>query len=184
MARMIADLLDFTRGRLGGGIPIAPQSAHLRRICQHALEELEAGHPERHLRLEAEGDFQGEWDPDRLAQVVGNLGKNALDYSPEGTPVEFTLRDEGDTVRLEVHNQGAPIPAEHLPHLFEPFRRGSLEERDSPSGLGLGLYIVQQIIQAHGGTIEVRSNAADGTTFTVRLPRRAAGGQSHKPPPQ
>ncbi|WP_224371791.1 sensor histidine kinase [Hyalangium versicolor] len=184
MVRMIADLLDFTRGRLGGGIPITSRPANLRDICRHCLDELESSHPERQLRLEAEGDFQGEWDPDRLAQLAGNLGKNALDYSSEGTPVEFTLRDEGDTLCIEVHNEGAPIPADSIPHLFEPFRRGAEEERRSPSGLRLGLYIVHQIVQAHGGTIEVRSNAEEGTTFMVRLPRHSVGGRNGRASPE
>jgi len=175
MARMIGDLLDFTRGRRGGGIPLSRRSANLRHICRHALDELEASHPGRELRLKAEGHFLGEWDPDRLAQLVGNLGKNALDYSPEGTPVEFSLYDDGCSLRLEVHNVGAPIPADRIPHLFEPFRRGPQDEKHPTSGLGLGLYIVQQIVQSHGGTIEVRSTVADGTTFTVRLPRRGTG---------
>ncbi|HYO58930.1 sensor histidine kinase [Archangium sp.] len=172
MARMIEELLDFTRGRLGGGIPLTPRPTNLRHLCRHVLEELESSHPGRELRLEAPGNFQGEWDPDRLAQVLVNLGKNALDYSPEGTPVEFTLHDEGDTLRVVVHNKGAPIPAEQLPRIFEPFRRATLDEGHPACGLGLGLFIVQQIVHAHGGTIEVRSTEADGTTFTVRLPRR------------
>ncbi len=177
MGRMIEDLLDFTRGRLGGGIPINRQPANLRHICRHVLEELELGHPERELRLSATGNFQGEWDPDRLSQLIGNLGKNALDYSPEPTPVDFVLRDEGDSVLVEVHNAGSPISADQLPHVFEPFRRAT--ER-ATAGLGLGLFIVQQIVRAHGGTIEVCSTEADGTTFTVRLPRQGA---RHGSPP-
>ncbi|HEX5748394.1 MAG TPA: GAF domain-containing protein [Archangium sp.] len=171
MGRMISDLLDFTRGRLGGGIPIHPRPANLRHICQNVVEELEAGHPERKLKLTAVGRFQGAWDPDRLAQAFGNLGKNALEYSPEGSLVDFVLRDEGDTVRLEVHNEGPPIPVEGLSSVFEPFQRAV--EHTGSSGLGLGLFIVQQIITAHGGTVEVRSTEAEGTTFTVRLPRHA-----------
>ncbi len=173
MQRMISELLDFTRGRLGGGIPIHPRSFNLRHLCRHVLEELEASHPERELRLEARGDFQGEWDQDRLAQVLGNLGKNALQYSPADTRVDFVLRDEGDTLRVEVHNEGPPIPAERLSQVFEPFQRAVEEERYTSSGLGLGLFIVQQIIAAHGGSVEVRSTEAEGTTFTVRLPRRS-----------
>jgi PAS domain S-box-containing protein len=174
MGRMISDLLDFTRGRLGGGLPIHPRPANLRHICRNVVEELEAGHPERKLRLAAEGRFQGAWDPDRLAQAFGNLGKNALQYSPEGTPVDFVLRDEGDAVSLAVHNDGPPIAAEELSSVFEPFQRAV--EHHVSSGLGLGLFIVQQIITAHGGTVEVRSNEAEGTTFTVRLPRVSGEG--------
>jgi PAS domain S-box-containing protein len=171
MGRMIGDLLDFTRGRLGGGIPITRTPSNLRHICRHVLEELEAIHLERELRLSATGDFQGEWDADRLAQLLGNLGKNALDYSPEDTPVDFVLSDEGDTVRMAVHNAGTPIPEAQLPHLFEPFRRAEEGGARVPSGLGLGLYIVQQIAEAHGGTVEVRSREGEGTTFIVSLPR-------------
>ena len=171
MGRMIGELLDFTRGRLGGGIPISRQPLNLRHLCRHVLEELEAAHPGRELRLEAEGHFQGEWDPDRLTQVFGNLIKNALDYSPEGSPVRVSLHDEGEGVRVEVHNQGAPIPAELLPSIFEPFRRCAEEGRHPTSGLGLGLFIVEQIVHGHGGTVSVRSSQEEGTTFTVRLPR-------------
>jgi signal transduction histidine kinase len=172
---MISDLLDFTRGRASGGIPIHPQPSDLQQICRHVVEELEAGHPERKLRLSAEGHFHGAWDPDRLAQAFGNLGKNALEYSPEGTPVDLVLRDEGDTVSVAVHNEGPPIPAEALPSVFEPFLRAV--ENHASSGLGLGLFIVQQIITAHGGTVEVRSTQEEGTTFTVRLPRHSAGSE-------
>ncbi|NMO16221.1 PAS domain-containing protein [Pyxidicoccus fallax] len=176
MSRMISDLLDLTRGRLGGGIPIHARPANLRAICEHVVEELEAGNPRRTLRLQTRGArFQGTWDADRLAQLLGNLGKNALDYSPEDIPVDFVLRDEGDAVRVEVHNGGAPIPPELLPHLFEPFRKAADEGRPK-SGLGLGLFIVQQIAQAHGGRVEARSSRAEGTTFTVWLPRSAPGG--------
>jgi PAS domain S-box-containing protein len=171
MARMIGELLDFTRGRLGGGIPVSPQHLNLRHLVRHVMEELEAGHPGRELRLEGPGRFEGEWDPDRLSQVIGNLVKNALDYSPEGTPVRLRLRDEGESVVLEVNNAGPPIPAELLPTIFEPFRRLTRDSPHPASGLGLGLYIVEQIVRGHGGTSSVRSSAEEGTTFTVRLPR-------------
>ncbi|ATB42611.1 histidine kinase [Cystobacter fuscus] len=184
MGRMIGELLDFTRGRLGGGIPIQPRAANLRHLCQQVLEELESSHPGRELRLRAEGDFQGVWDADRLVQLLGNLGKNALDYSPPGTPVDFVLHDEEDAVRVEVHNEGPPIPASLLPEIFEPFRRAVSGETSPRSGLGLGLFIVQRIAQAHEGRVEVRSTEDAGTTFTLFLPRRArrvpeSGGERH-----
>jgi signal transduction histidine kinase len=175
MGRMIAQLLDFTRGRLGGGIPIQRQPGSLRHLCRHVVEELEASHPERELRLTATGDFQGEWDPDRLAQALGNLGKNALEHGAPDTPVDFLLREEGEHVSVEVHNEGPPIPAELLPYLFEPFRRAVGEESVAREGLGLGLFIVKEIVAAHGGSVQVRSTREEGTCFTVRLPRRAQG---------
>ncbi|HEX8702845.1 MAG TPA: ATP-binding protein [Myxococcaceae bacterium] len=172
MGRMISDLLDFTRGRLGGGIPLTRRPGDLRQICRPVLEELGMGGPGSPLRLSTEGDFQGEWDADRLAQLVGNLVKNALDYSPQGSPVTVSLSDEGTWIRLEVHNHGESIPPEVLPRLFEPFRRGMREGEESQhSGLGLGLFIARQITQAHGGTLEAHSTQEDGTTFRVRLPR-------------
>ncbi|QSQ23724.1 PAS domain-containing protein [Pyxidicoccus parkwayensis] len=175
MERMVSDLLDFTRGRLGGGIPISSRPANLRSLCQQVQEELEVGHPQRDLRLSIRGErFQGVWDADRLVQLLGNLGKNALDYSPGDSPVDFVLRDEGARVCVEVHNAGPPIPADLLPHIFEPFRRAT-DQGHPTSGLGLGLFIVQQIARAHGGRVEVRSSAAEGTTFTVWLPRSAPG---------
>jgi len=176
MGRMISDLLDFTRGRLGGGIPLARRAGDLRQICRPVLEELGLGGPGSPLRLSTEGEFQGEWDADRLAQLVGNLVKNALDYSPPGSPVMVALRDEGAWVRLEVHNQGEPIPSEVLPQLFEPFRRGMREEDSQHSGLGLGLFIAQQISRAHGGTLEAHSTREDGTIFRLRLPRSVPAG--------
>jgi signal transduction histidine kinase len=177
MGRMISDLLDFTRGRLGGGIPLTRRPGDLRLICRPVLEELGMGSPGSPLRLSTEGDFRGEWDADRLAQLVGNLVKNALDYSRKDSPVTVALYDEDPWIRLEVHNHGEPIPADVLPRLFEPFRRGMHEEEDTQhSGLGLGLFIAQQITLAHGGTLEAHSTQADGTTFRVRLPRAAPGG--------
>ncbi|QRN99658.1 PAS domain-containing protein [Archangium violaceum] len=178
MGRMIAELLDFTRGRLGGGIPIHRQPMNLRHQCRHVMEELEISHPGRELRLVAEGHFHGMWDPDRLAQLLGNLGKNALDYSPPDTRVDFRLHDEGDSVRVEVHNEGSPIPCELLSGIFEPFRRAVEGDGHPTSGLGLGLFIVQRIAEAHGGTVEVRSHVGDGTTFIVRLPRYAGGSEA------
>jgi PAS domain S-box-containing protein len=173
MGRMIGELLDFTRGRLGGGIPIARRPGDLRPLCRHVLDELRVARPDREVRLQGEGQFQGEWDGDRLSQLVGNLAKNALDYSPEHTPVTVSLHDEGERVRLEVHNHGEPIPAEILPVIFEPFRRGVKAEDSKPSGLGLGLFIARQIALAHGGTLEVRSARGEGTRFIVSLPRAA-----------
>ena len=168
MRRMISELLDFTRGRLGGGIPIERVAGDLRLVLRQGVEELEAAWPERSVRLTVEpGRYEGMWDADRLVQVVSNLGSNALQYSPADTPVSFLLREGTEMVVLEVHNQGTPIPAEALPTLFDPFRRAS----SGGTGLGLGLYIVEQVVTGHKGRIEVSSTAEAGTTFRVLLPR-------------
>jgi len=181
MKRMISDLLDFARGRLGGGIPLNPRELELTALGHEVVEELEAGRPGREVELEVEGDLRGEWDADRLSQLLINLGKNALDYSPEGSRVRLSLHGEDGFVRLEVHNEGPPIPPERLGSIFEPFRRftGEAQSPTSTSGLGLGLYIVEQIVRAHGGSVAVRSTQEEGTTFTVRLPRRPVRTEAH-----
>jgi signal transduction histidine kinase len=170
--RMIRDLLDFTQSRLGGGIPISRRPTDLQAAVWEVMEEVGATHPDREVRVNALGDGQGEWDPDRLAQVLQNLLTNALRYSPPGTPVEVRTRDEGEVVSIEVHNRGDPIPPERLGRLFEPFQRGTGPDPSTRS-VGLGLYIVKQLVAAHGGTVSARSSAEEGTTFQVRLPRAA-----------
>lgn len=178
MKRMISELLDFTRGRLGGGIPIQRTAGDLRSVVRLGVDELEAAWPERKLAFRVEpGRYEGEWDEDRLLQVVSNLGGNALQYSPADAPVSFKLYDGGDFVVLEVHNPGEPISPEMLPRLFDPFRRGAMEGvgGGSSSGLGLGLYIVEQVVKGHGGRIEVTSTAQAGTAVRVTLPRLPTG---------
>jgi PAS domain S-box-containing protein len=168
MKRMIEELLDFTRGRLGGGIPIHRKPGDLRAVVRQGVEELEAAWPDRQVLLQVEpGRYEGEWDAGRFVQVVSNLGGNALQYSPPGSPVTFRLKDEGGAVVLEVHNPGPPIPPEALPHLFDPFRRAASDG----GGLGLGLYIVEQVVTGHQGSLSVTSTAQEGTTFRVSVPR-------------
>ncbi|MCY1018917.1 PAS domain S-box protein [Pyxidicoccus sp. MSG2] len=178
MRRMISELLDFTRGRLGGGIPIQRAVGDVRAVVRQGVEELEAAFPERSLRIQVgPGRYEGQWDADRLLQVVSNLGGNALQYGPPELPVTFLLADAGDAVVLEVHNGGEPIAPEMLPRLFDPFRRGTSAGHagGTGAGLGLGLYIVEQVVKGHGGRIEVQSEAEAGTTFRVTLPRAQPG---------
>jgi PAS domain S-box-containing protein len=170
-ARMTNDLLDFTQARVGA-LPLQPRSANLLELTRQVVEEVQLAHPDRQLRMETAGDGQGEWDVDRVAQVITNIVGNAIQHSPPGTPVHVSARGEDGTVVLEVRNQGNPIPPELLPRLFEPFRRGDSAEPGRGS-VGLGLYISQQVVLGHGGHIDVRSSVEDGTTFTVRLPRHA-----------
>jgi signal transduction histidine kinase len=176
---MIDDLMDFTRGRLGGGIPLRRSVVDLRALCTDVIEEAQTAHG-RPIDVSVTGDARGHWDADRLAQVLSNLVGNAMQHSPPDAPVHVDVRDEPEFTVLEVTNQGPPIPAEQLAHIFEPFRRG--EGRKSV-GLGLGLYIVERIVHAHGGTITVRSTREDGTTFSMRMPRRRAGDRGETPTP-
>jgi PAS domain S-box-containing protein len=167
--RMIGDLLDFTQARVGG-IPIHPKPLDFHEHVHRVLEEMRLAWPERTLDFHASGNGRGAWDEGRLAQVVTNLVGNALQHSPPGTPVRVTSQGGDGHVLLEVHNQGVPIPAELLPTLFEPYQRGP-ESGAGRGSLGLGLFIARQIVLGHGGTLEVRSSADDGTLFMVRLPR-------------
>jgi PAS domain S-box-containing protein len=171
--RMIRDLLDFTRARLGGGILLQRGPCDLHALTEQVVEEVRLAHPEREVHLAGSGPGGGQWDGDRLAQVITNLVSNALAYSPPGTPVRVETSGEEDAVLLRVHNTGEPIPPELLPRLFEPLTRGKKEKAGTTSrSIGLGLYIVNHIVRAHGGRVEVRSNPNEGTTFTVRLPLR------------
>ena len=171
VAHMIEDLSDFTRGRLGGGIQITRTPADLRDICGRVVEELQIARPGSSIVLRAAGDLHGQWDGERLAQVLSNLLGNALEHGDAGAPVRIELTGRDRDVTIQVANQGRRIAPEELRDLFEPFRRGA---GSSPRrGLGLGLYIVERIVTAHGGTVTAESTDADGTRFTVRLPRTA-----------
>ena len=171
--RLISDLLDFTQARLGGGIVLDRRPADLRAIVRPVVEELELTHPERTFVVTLQGDGHGQWDPDRISQVVGNLLANAVHYSPADTVIRLTAQDDGEDLLLTVHNQGKPIPAERLPQIFEPLRRAASELTKSSRSVGLGLYIVKHIVEAHRGSVSVESTQENGTTLSVRLPRHA-----------
>lgn len=171
MDRLIHDLLDYTRARQGGGIPIHPAACDLLALCNQVIDNMRVLAPDRVVRVSAKGDTRGEWDCDRALQVIANLVTNAVRYSPPDSDVTLALEDGHDAVTLEVHNDGPPIPSEALPTLFDAFQRGDGAHASQPAGLGLGLYIVQQLVTSHGGEVAVRSAEGRGTTFTVRLPR-------------
>ena len=172
MSRMIEDMLDLARARLAGGIPLKREPADLGALVQRVVQEHQAAFPDRRIELLLEGDLTGDWDADRLAQVASNLIGNALQHG-----------DAGEAGRASASTARAPtscvcrsptparIPPELLPHLFDPFRGGQRRPGRS-EGLGLGLYIVQQIVQAHQGSVDVQSGEATHTVFRVKMPRR------------
>jgi PAS domain S-box-containing protein len=172
MEAMIRDLLDFARGRLGGGIPIARTKCDLRPLCEKVVQEMKQAYPARMLKFTGIGDLRGEWDPDRVEQVLSNLIGNAIKHGSD--PIFVTGHEKGDHVVTTVHNQGPVIPAAAIPTLFEPFTtaHGVDGAQAGHKGLGLGLYIVSEIVHAHGGTISVSSVEGKGTTFTILWPRR------------
>jgi signal transduction histidine kinase len=175
MGRIIADLLSYTRTRLGTGIPISRRPARLDEIVRRVVDELSASNADREISIRVDGDVSGEWDPDRLEQVASNLVSNAVDHGDPAAPVEVELSGEPERVILRVRNQGPPVPPEVLGHLFEPFSRGPDEKSRKASGLGLGLYISREIVRGHGGEIAASSEPNE-TSVTVRLPRRDADG--------
>jgi PAS domain S-box-containing protein len=166
MAAMIRDVLDFTRGRLGGGIPIEREPCDLGHICAEAVAEMKQAHPGRAIHCDAIGNLSGKWDPARIEQVLSNLIGNAVQHGLD--PIRVSARnDDRDGVIVTVHSMGTPIPDELIPTIFEPFRRG---ERGSSQGLGLGLYIVSEIVRSHGASVSVSSSERDGTMFTIHWP--------------
>ena len=171
MARMIEDLFDYTLAALGKGIPIRYRAVDLAVIAEEAVSEARAAHAGRQFSLRKEGDLHGVWDSDRLHQILQNLLGNAVQYGDATSPIGISCVEdvEAGTVEICVQNQGEPIPAELLPHVFEAYRRGAGAGR---SGLGLGLYIARRVVEAHRGLISVASSEEAGTQFTVRLPKR------------
>ncbi len=174
MAKLIGDMIDFASTWLGSAMPLNCEPVDLQMLCHEVVEGFRASHPQRTLHFNPRGDLTGNWDAARIRQVVSNLLGNALQHgSPDG-PVDLSAASEGSTVVLSVHNEGAPIPPEALPTLFDPLVRHTVESasKRAPGSIGLGLYIVREIVNAKGGTIAVASTAQEGTTFTVRIPRQ------------
>ncbi len=171
MNRMISDLLDLTRTRFGEPIPIVRAMVDLDPLCRQVLAELEGLCAIGGLHFTSKGDLRGEWDSDRVAQVLSNLLKNAIQHGAANDPISLVAQGKTDEIVLEVHNGGGPIPPGALSTIFEPMVR-HVADAHTNAGLGLGLYIASQIVLAHGGTLDAASTEAMGTTFTVRLPRR------------
>jgi signal transduction histidine kinase len=168
MERMIRDLLDFARGHLGGGFTIVPTAFDARAFLASRVQEIADAHPDRDVQCVApsvSGDFHVEWDADRISQVITNLVHNALVHGRD--PIVVEPHDEGEQVSITVRNHGE-IPPAILPRLFDAFSTDTSEK--AHGGLGLGLYIVQQIAHAHGGEVVANSEGGE-TTVRVRLPR-------------
>ncbi|MES2523449.1 MAG: sensor histidine kinase [Gemmatimonadota bacterium] len=172
MHGMIDDLLDFTRSRMGAPVVISRDQADLGKVARQAVDEMEVSHPGRAFALQASGELQGQWDGGRIGQVLSNLLGNAVHHGDPAAPI--TVRATGDTtyVTLCVHNHGAPIEPANIPSLFGPFKRlKDGKVTGAAHHLGLGLYIADRIVVAHGGRIAVESSAQQGTSFTATLPR-------------
>ncbi|MCC2962888.1 sensor histidine kinase [Massilia sp. IC2-278] len=178
MNTLIGDLLDFTRTRLGQGMPMKPAAANIAEVARQAVAQACAFHPEHRIRLEMTGQLDGHWDAARIGQVFSNLIGNAVKHGSMEAPIDVVLNgDDASGIVATVHNGGEPIPEDDLPRIFEPLCRASTSSHQArnDSGLGLGLFIAREIVQGHGGALTVDSSAQDGTTFSVHLPRARHG---------
>jgi phosphoserine phosphatase RsbU/P len=164
---LVDDLLDATRARLGGLLPINRETVDLARVVRQATENQRAAG--RTITLDCPPTLITSCDGKRIAQVINNLLGNAVQHSPPNSTIRVRLRaGHHGTNEITVHNEGPPIPEELRSRLFEPLERA--ESTSTNHSIGLGLYIVHQIVVSHGGTIDVESTADSGTTFRVRLP--------------
>jgi signal transduction histidine kinase len=172
MGSMIKDLLEYTRTRLGRSIPIAREAASIEQICSLAFDEIRAAHPERMFKLEVSGELRGQFDSERLQQVLSNLLGNAVQHGARDQPITLSARGEADRITIQVKNRGRPISKDQLQVIFNPLVQLPTNETDGmPTSLGLGLYIAREIVTMHGGTMVAESSAEDGTVFIARLPR-------------
>lgn len=176
MATMVSDLLEFVRSRLGVSLPVERQPMEMVIACREAIDEASAGHPDCNPDFNYTGDTQGEWDRNRIDQLLRNLIGNALQHGAASHKITVTLTGGESYVTLSVHNGGEPIAQEAIGSIFDPLVRSANEKvgNHNPStSLGLGLFIVKEVVNSHGGSITVTSNFGDGTTFTVVLPKKA-----------
>ncbi|HCF60824.1 MAG TPA: hypothetical protein DFS52_22835 [Myxococcales bacterium] len=172
MGTLVNTLLDYSRTRSGQAIPVKRKHGDLELWSRRLVEDLQAANPNRVLVFESLGDLGGEWDLDRVSQVLSNLVSNAVKFGDPAEPIRILADGSAPgEIALEVHNRGAPIAPEKVAQLFEPFVKAHEEGAGATGGLGLGLFIVREIARAHGGTVEVRSSAEEGTSVSVRLPR-------------
>jgi signal transduction histidine kinase len=171
MNRLVGDLLELTRTRMGDSIPITRAHTDIGGLLQDVVDELSASHPAHRVEIRKSGDLRGMWDCERLIQALINLASNAVHHGATDSPITIAATGTDDEVTISVHNEGPPIQPDQMDHLFDAMKEiqpGGIRDRRH---LGLGLYIVDKIVAAHGGRIEVQSSKGEGTTFTIHLPR-------------
>ncbi|HEX3409076.1 MAG TPA: HAMP domain-containing sensor histidine kinase [Candidatus Binataceae bacterium] len=176
---MVKDIIDFTRGRFGEPMRIARVRADLRTVVADILSEIQCANPDAMLSLDAPSPCPGEWDSERLSQLLWNLVTNAIQHG-KAKHVGVKLGIDNDEVVIAVHNEGPPIPPAALTTIFNPLMRDGDSEHH-PVGLGLGLFICKEIVKAHGGSITVTSSWEGGTTFTVHMNSRGYGSAQVSP---
>lgn len=171
--QIVTDLLDLAKANLGSGIPIQKENVDLSEVCHSLVEELRVSRPEITVVLQEGNRALGQFDATRMGQVFSNLIANAFHHGDHAKPITVTLSESPTAVEFSVHNWGKPIPADVLPYLFDPkgrYSRLTSEHHEASGGLGLGLFIVGEIVARHGGSIDVDSSPQAGTVFRVLLP--------------
>lgn len=178
---LLDDLVDFNRTRLGVGFKVEPSEIDLAAVVDDELDQLRGAHPNRQIELSVTGETRGRWDGARLQQLLRNLVSNGFKFGVPDAPIRVAMRGAEADVRLEVTNTGPAIDPSTLRQIFDPLQRGlaQSDSHDAREGLGLGLFIVREIAEAHGGEVEVRSDGRE-TTFSVRLPRNVDGPANHR----
>lgn len=167
MAELIDNVMDFARGRLGGGLSLSQRATDLAPALEHVVRELEVAWPGRQIVRDLQVTELVYCDGRRIGQLLSNLLGNALVHGAPDGPVRVSTAVENENFTLRVRNSGDPIPEDAMARLFEPFTREDV--RPSQQGLGLGLYIASEIARAHGGELSARSTG-DETCFTLRMP--------------
>jgi signal transduction histidine kinase len=170
MDSIVKSLLDYARAKAGALVKLEREPIDLSALAARVIEELTVNVTGRSIELRAEGDLSGQWDAGRLEQVLGHLISNALRHGDEGTSV-LTLKGKPDRVEISIHSRGPAIPADLLPRLFDPFQIGPRPAGTPRRSIGLGLFIVKELVNAHDGQVSVESSDGAGTRFTVTLPR-------------
>jgi signal transduction histidine kinase len=171
MNQMVMDLLDFARTRFGDRIPIVREETDMQKVVRDVVAEVTASSPDRTVAIETSGDLRGRWDANRLAQMLTNLVGNAVEHGAADAPITVAARGAEREVVLSVHSNGPAIPKNEMRQIFDAMKHGTQNVARDRRHLGLGLYIVDKIVAAHGGSVDVRSSKEQGTTFTVHLPR-------------
>jgi signal transduction histidine kinase len=174
MGRLVDDLIDYTRSHLGSALPMHLTKANMGLICRSVVEELRLAHPERAIHFDTGTDLDGVWDESRVAQVFSNLLGNALQHGDDAQPISMRVESGGNDVIVRIHNAGKAIDPDAIATIFDPLVRladGAVQPHNGEHSLGIGLYIARAIVEAHGGSIEVTSDAEHGTTFSARIPR-------------
>lgn len=180
MTSLISNLLDFTRSRLGAGIPIERLPCDIGEVCVEVLDSVKSRFGLNRFLLTREGELLAVADASKMGQALANLLGNAVKYGQPGGTITLNAVGDADGIVLKVINHGPVIAQELLPSMFEPLSLssslGQPPDDASTPGMGLGLFIVREIVNGHLGTITVESAAGSGTVFTIRLPRDSAIG--------